>query len=76
LSTLAPLAASKGDTIRERRFDDTQFSVDLLLKDTRLMIAASRSPLPAVSVVHEALEDASRDGRGAKDIAVLAERDA
>jgi 3-hydroxyisobutyrate dehydrogenase len=76
LTTLAPLAASKGDTLRARSFDDTQFSVDLLLKDTRLMIASSRSPLPAVSVVHEALEDASRDGRGAKDIAVLAERDA
>ncbi|HEY2556124.1 MAG TPA: NAD(P)-dependent oxidoreductase, partial [Diaminobutyricibacter sp.] len=76
LSTLAPLAAGKGDTIRQRAFDDTQFSVDLLLKDTRLMIASSRSPLPAVSVVHEALEDASRDGRGEKDIAVIAERDA
>ncbi len=76
LSTLAPLAAGKGDTIRERAFDDTQFSVDLLLKDTRLMIASSRSPLPAVSVVHEALEDASRDGRGEMDIAVIAERDA
>ena len=76
LTTLAPLAAFKGDVIRDRSFDDTQFSVDLLLKDTRLMIASSRSPLPAVSVVHEALEDASRDDRGAKDIAVLAERDA
>ncbi|WP_426515414.1 NAD(P)-dependent oxidoreductase [Diaminobutyricibacter sp. McL0618] len=76
LSTLAPLAAGKGDTIRQRAFDDTQFSVDLLLKDTRLMIASSRSPLPAVSVVHEALEDASRDGRGEMDIAVIAERDA
>ncbi len=76
LTTLAPLAGSKGDVIRERTFDDTQFSVDLLLKDTHLMIASSRSPLPAVSVVHEALEAASRDGRGAKDIAVIAERDA
>ncbi|WP_345761154.1 NAD(P)-dependent oxidoreductase [Diaminobutyricibacter sp. McL0608] len=76
LTTLAPLAAFKGDVIRDRSFDDTQFSVDLLLKDTRLMIASSRSPLPTVSVVHEALEDASRDDRGAKDIAVLAERDA
>jgi 3-hydroxyisobutyrate dehydrogenase len=76
LSTLAPLAAVKGDVIRNRSFDDTQFSVDGLLKDTRLMIASSRVPLPAVSTVYEALEDASRDGRGAKDIAVLAERDA
>jgi hypothetical protein len=50
--------------------------VDGLLKDTRLMIASSRVPLPAVSTVYEALEDTSRDGRGAKDIAVLAERDA
>ncbi|NEN06004.1 NAD(P)-dependent oxidoreductase [Diaminobutyricibacter tongyongensis] len=76
LTTLAPLAASKGDIIRDRSFDDTQFSIDLLLKDTRLMIASSRVPLPAVSTVHEALEDASRDGRGEKDIAALAEPDA
>ncbi len=76
LSTLAPLVAIKGETIRNRSFDDTQFSVDLLLKDTRLMLASSRSPLPAVSTVHDALEDASVDGRGEKDIAVLAERDA
>ncbi len=75
LTSLAPLAGSKGDVIRDRSFDDTQFSVDLLLKDTRLMIASSRVPLPAVSTVHDALEDASRDGRGEKDIAVLAERD-
>jgi 3-hydroxyisobutyrate dehydrogenase len=76
LTTLAPIAGAKGDMIRERAFDDTQFSVDLLLKDTRLMIASSRVPLPAVSTVYEALEDASLDGRGEKDIAVLAERDA
>ena len=76
LTTLAPLVASKGDVIRDRSFDDTQFSIDLLLKDTRLMIASSRVPLPAVSTVHEALEDASRDGRGEKDIAALAEADA
>ncbi len=76
LSTLAPLVGFKGDMIRDRSFDDTQFSVDLLLKDTRLMIASSRVPLPAVSTVHDALEDASRDGRGEKDIAVLADHDA
>ncbi len=76
LTTLAPLVGFKGDMIRDRSFDDTQFSIDLLLKDTRLMMASSRAPLPAVSTVHDALEDASRDGRGEKDIAVLAERDA
>ena len=76
LTTLAPLVGFKGDMIRDRSFDDTQFSIDLLLKDTRLMMASSRAPLPAVSTVHDALEDASRDGRGEKDIAVLADHDA
>lgn len=63
------IAAMKGPVIREGSYERTQFSVDLLAKDARLMLASSDEPLPAVTALLETLEEAVRQGRGGLDIA-------
>jgi 3-hydroxyisobutyrate dehydrogenase len=68
---LAFIAGLKGDMIRGRTFDDTQFSVDLLAKDSRLMIASSPEPLPAVTALLENLTRIQREGDGDTDIAII-----
>lgn len=65
----------KGDSIRSGRFGDTQFSADLLNKDTRLMLHSSVYPLPATTAASESLEAARRAGRGGEDFAVVAADD-
>lgn len=72
VTALAPIAAMKGATVTGGDFGDTQFSAALLAKDTRLMLATSRDPLPAVSLVSAALEDAVDGGRGDQDFSVIA----
>lgn len=74
ITTLAPIAAMKGGPVVSGDVDDTQFSAALLAKDTRLMLATSRDPLPAVSLVSAALEDAVDTGDGDKDFSVIATR--
>ncbi|QIZ98434.1 NAD(P)-dependent oxidoreductase [Leifsonia sp. PS1209] len=74
ITALAPIAAMKGGPVVSGDFDDTQFSAALLAKDTRLMLATSRDPLPAVSLVSAALEDAVDTGDGDKDFSVIAAR--
>jgi 3-hydroxyisobutyrate dehydrogenase len=72
ITTIAPIAAMKGETIVGGKFDDTQFSAALLAKDTRLMLATSTEPLPAVGLVADALQRAVDDGDGEKDFTVIA----
>jgi 3-hydroxyisobutyrate dehydrogenase len=72
ITTIAPIAAMKGETIVGAKFDDTQFSAALLAKDTRLMLATSAEPLPAVALVADALQRAVDDGDGEKDFTVIA----
>jgi 3-hydroxyisobutyrate dehydrogenase len=62
----------KAANVRDGRFDDTQFSADLLSKDTRLITQTSEYPLPALTAAYEALENARNAGRGDEDFAVIA----
>lgn len=67
------IAGMKGPMIRERSFDDTQFSADLLAKDARLVLASTDAPMPAVEAVLATLDEARASGRGDADIAVVVE---
>lgn len=73
ITALAPVAAMKGPTVVGRSFDDTQFSAALLAKDTRLMLATSVKPLPAVALVADALDRAIASGHGEEDFSVIAD---
>jgi 3-hydroxyisobutyrate dehydrogenase len=66
---LAFIAGMKRDVILDGTFDDTQFSVDLLAKDARLMLDAAGTSLPAVQALLETLASAQSAGRGDQDIA-------
>ncbi|GAB3576578.1 NAD(P)-binding domain-containing protein [Leifsonia lichenia] len=72
ITALSPIAAMKGAPVVAGDFDDTQFSAALLAKDTRLMLATSHDPLPAVALVSAALQDAVDAGDGEKDFSVIA----
>ena len=72
LTMLAGFAAVKGPLVAADSFADTQFSADLLAKDSRLMLASSGSGLPAVEALLRRLEAASAAGRGDEDFAVVA----
>ncbi len=74
-TALGTVAATKGDTVRNGTFHDTQFSANLLNKDLRLMLHTSQYPLPAVVAVYESLENARRAGHGEDDFAVIAADD-
>ncbi|MFP3714490.1 NAD(P)-dependent oxidoreductase [Puerhibacterium sp. TATVAM-FAB25] len=63
------IAGMKRDVILDGTFEDTQFSVDLLAKDARLMLAAAGTSLPAVEALLGTLEFAQAAGRGDHDIA-------
>lgn len=69
---LGPIAAMKGQNLRTGEFGDTQFSTDLLLKDTGLMLGTSRFPLPALTVAAQGLLAAQRAGHGDEDFSVVA----
>ncbi|MCJ1673359.1 NAD(P)-dependent oxidoreductase [Rathayibacter sp. VKM Ac-2929] len=65
------MAGMKGPMILADGFADTQFSADLLAKDSRLMLHSSPDPLPAVTAMLETLTRVQRDGDGDSDIAVV-----
>ncbi|WP_431280270.1 NAD(P)-dependent oxidoreductase [Leifsonia poae] len=72
ITTIAPIAALKGEAVISGNYDDTQFSAALLAKDARLMLATSKKALPGVELVASILDRAIAAGDGEKDIAVLA----
>ncbi|MCL1801338.1 MAG: NAD(P)-dependent oxidoreductase [Promicromonosporaceae bacterium] len=69
------IADSKADMINNRTFEQTQFSVDLLAKDTRLMLAAAgaETQLPALAAALASMESAQKRGAGGEDIAAVVE---
>jgi 3-hydroxyisobutyrate dehydrogenase len=69
LSTVKDL---KGEMVRNGSYDDTQFSTDLMAKDTRLMVHSSDLPLPAVTAAFESFSAAGRAGHGEDDFSVIA----
>lgn len=69
----SPYFAFKGAALRDRRFD-TQFSIELLAKDQRLMLAEAeqlRLPLPGLAALHEVFQAARAQGLGEEDIAAV-----
>jgi 3-hydroxyisobutyrate dehydrogenase len=72
ITTIAPIAALKGEAVISGNYDDTQFSAALMAKDARLMLATSTKALPAVELVVSILDRTIAAGNGEKDIAVLA----
>ncbi|NHC12688.1 NAD(P)-dependent oxidoreductase [Motilibacter deserti] len=75
-SMLTPTVKAKGEALRSAAYSDTQFSTDLLAKDSRLMLDTTRLPLPALTAAAAALLDASRRGHGDDDFSVIAADDA
>jgi 3-hydroxyisobutyrate dehydrogenase len=71
-TVLSGIKDVKGDNVLHERFDDTQFSANLLGKDALLMTHTSRFPLPALAAAFESLEVARRNGHGEDDFAVIA----
>ena len=69
---LQAMAGLKGDAIRSRAFDDTQFSANALAKDAGLMMRTADRPLPALSAAYAALEAAKAAGLGENDFSVIA----
>jgi 3-hydroxyisobutyrate dehydrogenase len=74
-TTLAPIAAAKAATIRTGRFEDTQFSVNALAKDVRLMTLTAQQPLPALTAAAASLTAAMNGGHGEDDISAIARDD-
>ncbi|WP_348787364.1 NAD(P)-dependent oxidoreductase [Leifsonia sp. NPDC080035] len=72
LTAIAPMAAMKGRLVTAGEFDDAQFSAAALAKDTRLMLATSDTPLPAVALVAAELQRAVEAGDGEKDFSIIA----
>ena len=71
------IADMKGQMILDQTFTNTQFSVDLLTKDAKLMLAAVHNDdaareLPAVAGLIETLTTAQNSGFGDFDIAAAA----
>ena len=74
---LAFIADMKGQIILDRAFADTQFSVDLLAKDAKLMLAAVAdqavaTDLPAVEGLIATLSAVQLSGHGDDDISAAA----
>jgi 3-hydroxyisobutyrate dehydrogenase len=74
-TALAVIATLKGDTLLNGNYADTQFSLDALAKDARLMIDAAAEPLPALTAALSAFLDAQREGHGDEDFSVIAAGD-
>ncbi|HET7725111.1 MAG TPA: NAD(P)-dependent oxidoreductase [Propionibacteriaceae bacterium] len=72
---LGMIAAMKGDNLRTGDFSNTQFSADLLLKDTGLMLRTATAPLPALTAAAQALLVAQQTGHGDDDFSVVARFD-
>lgn len=76
-TALGFIADMKGQVISDGTFADTQFSVDLLTKDAKLMLAAIKddnatAKLPAVEGLVETLTATQNLGHGDDDIAAAA----
>ncbi len=71
-TALATIATIKGDTLFSGDYSDTQFSVNALAKDARLMIETAVDPLPALTAALSAFLTAQRDGHGEEDFSVIA----
>ncbi|MDR2975336.1 MAG: NAD(P)-dependent oxidoreductase [Propionibacteriaceae bacterium] len=70
---LSVIAAMKADLIATRDYSDTQFSTNLLAKDSDLMLTVAQDqPLPALVTAFAALEHARRAGHGEDDFASMA----
>lgn len=69
---LAGVVATKGQTLREGSFEHAQFTVDALLKDAGLALAAASGPLPALAAAADTLARQQMRGRGSWDFAVMA----
>jgi len=74
-TTLDVIGVLKGEMVRTGRFDDTQFSANLLAKDARLMLHLADRPMPAMTAVYELLLEAIDAGFGEYDMSVIAARD-
>lgn len=67
----SPYFAFKGTAIRDRNFE-TQFSLDLLVKDQSLMLAEGhlqKASLPGLAAIREVFQSARAQGFGPDDIA-------
>jgi len=71
-TALGMIAGMKGQNVLAGRFEDTQFSADLLAKDARLMVATSPRPLVALTSALAALQRAQDAGLGDHDFSVIA----
>jgi 3-hydroxyisobutyrate dehydrogenase len=71
-TALGMIAGMKGQNVLSGRFDDTQFSADLLAKDARLMVGTSPRPLVALTTALAALQRAQDAGLGDHDFSVIA----
>ena len=71
-TALGMIAGMKGQNTLSGRFEDTQFSTDLLAKDARLMVATSPRPLLALNTALAALQRAQDAGLGDHDFSVIA----
>lgn len=69
-SVLGAVVAAKKRQLSEREFEDAEFTADALRKDMELILASSLG-LHAVQAVHDALEAAQEEGRGAEDFSVI-----
>lgn len=74
-TVLSSVKDAKGENVRTGQFTDTQFSINLLIKDARLMLHSSRYPLPALTAAYESLDAARRAGHGEDDFSVIAAQD-
>jgi 3-hydroxyisobutyrate dehydrogenase-like beta-hydroxyacid dehydrogenase len=66
--------AQKGARIVERRFSPADFSVDLLLKDQRLVLEAAHRldvELPTLEAICALIERAAREGEGDHDLCAV-----
>jgi 3-hydroxyisobutyrate dehydrogenase-like beta-hydroxyacid dehydrogenase len=70
----SPMYANKGARMIEGRFEPSDFSVELLLKDQELVLAAARSvgvELPTLEAVRAVIARAVAQGEGAKDMSAI-----
>ncbi|MCU1510048.1 MAG: hydroxyacid dehydrogenase [Glaciihabitans sp.] len=72
LTPLGAMAGVKGPAIQANSFDDAQFSVNALSKDTLLMLHTSRFALPSVTAMADGLDRLKRAGHGEWDFSAVA----
>jgi len=75
----APAYKGYGKLIADKNYSNVGFTVELGLKDVRLVLGAAGSehvPVPAINVLHDHLLSAIAHGNGNKDWAVVAQEQA